>query len=142
MPTPVAWGFSFPGHIATRRVPLPHRCLRRDLQDRRGEVHPSRLDDPRLVDLSLDDLVTHQREDPAADEERPRVAVPIDARSTTRIVAVAGGRASLERSQFTQQQTAIAQKKQGRRLGAELADAGLAASDDRQAEQTVQSAFP
>src|SRR5688572_29732477 len=45
----------------------------------RREIRAPHLADAARLEPALDDLVAEQREDAAAKEERPRVAVPVDA---------------------------------------------------------------
>src|SRR5688572_10664697 len=65
--------------------------IRREGQ-RRREVHAPQLLNAARAQLALDNLVAHEREDPAADEERPRVAIPVDARDAAVVVARAATR--------------------------------------------------
>ncbi|MEI2757692.1 MAG: hypothetical protein V9F46_14705 [Chitinophagaceae bacterium] len=124
--------------VRRRRESSPTR-LPRHLQDRRGEVHPPGLDDPPFVNVAFDDLVAHQREYPSAHEGRSRVAVPVNARGAAAVVALVGRRGQLERPQLAERQRAIAQEEQCRRSLARLARRRLAAADDRQADEAVES---
>src|SRR5690606_16908197 len=52
---------------------------RRALRRRRREIEPPRLANPPIAERTFDQLRTRKAEYAAADEQRPRVAVPIDA---------------------------------------------------------------
>src|SRR5262245_53157769 len=53
----------------------------------RREVDAPRLTHRGAADVALDELIAHQREHAIAQEDRPRIAVPIDTRRLARIVA-------------------------------------------------------
>src|SRR5690348_16753554 len=56
----------------------------------RREVDAPRLAHRCAADVALDELIAHQCEHPIAQEDRPRIAVPIDAARLARIVAHVG----------------------------------------------------
>src|SRR4029450_11779452 len=67
------------------------------------------------------------------EEQRPRVAVPVDARGTAMVVRSRAAR--VERADLLKVEFLVRQEKHGSRLAMELARGALAGSDDRQAEQ-------
>ncbi|KFB76333.1 MAG: hypothetical protein AW06_002600 [Candidatus Accumulibacter cognatus] len=62
------------------------------------EVDAPGFDDTLLVELALDDLVAHQREDPAPQEERTRIPLPVHTRGAATIVALLARRARVQPS--------------------------------------------
>src|SRR6185503_115847 len=102
---------------------------------RRGEVDAPHFLDAARAHLALDDLVAHEGEDAAADEERTRVAVPVDTRSAAAVVAAGGMR--VERADLAQGELPVREEQHGGRFAAQLARGGFPRPDDRQAEQAV-----
>src|SRR5215510_1915670 len=84
---------------------------------------------------SLDDLVAEQREDPTAQEEWARIAVPVHARGPAPVIR-RSFRLRGEISYFFQSQHIIAQEQDGRRSVDQMQIAGTTAPADREAEQS------
>src|SRR3954466_3770443 len=99
------------------------------------EVHAAQLVDAAGAELSFDELVAHQREDAALEEERPGIAVPVDARSAAAVVVAA--RTRVERADLDQLQLPGRQEDYGGGFASKLPRCGFAGIDDRQAEQSA-----
>src|SRR3954462_13739415 len=99
------------------------------------EVHAAQLVDAAGAELSFDELVAHQREDAALEEERPGIAVPVDARSAAAVVVAA--RPRVEGADLGQVERLGGQEDYGGGFGANLPRCRFAGTDDRQAEQSV-----
>src|SRR5215475_13218514 len=98
-------------------------------------IDAARLPHMAVRQRSLDDLVAEQCEDPTAQEEWARIAVPVHARGSAPVI-----RRSIllrgESSYFFQAQHIIAQEQDGRRSVDQMPVAGTTAPADREAEQS------
>src|SRR5262245_53139927 len=98
-------------------------------------IDAARLPQMAVRQRSLGDLEAEQRDDPAAQEDWARVAVPVHARGPAPVI-----RRSIplrgEISYFFQPQHIIAQEQDGRRSFDQMPVAGTTAPADREAEQS------
>src|SRR5436190_964161 len=99
------------------------------------KVGAAQLLDAAGAELSFDDLVAHQREDAAFEKERPRIAVPVDARCAAAVVVAT--RTRVEGAELGQLQLLVREKEYRCRFAVKLPGGGFAGTDDRQAEQSV-----
>src|SRR6266542_4958486 len=98
-------------------------------------IDAARLPHMAVRQRSLDDLVAEQCEDPTAQEEWARIAVPVHARGSAPVIR-RSFRLRGEISYFFQAQHIIAQEQDGRRSVDQMPVAGTTAPADREAEQS------
>src|SRR5215468_8864954 len=98
-------------------------------------IDAARLPHMAVRQRSLDDLVAEQCEDPTAQEEWARVAVPVHARGSAPVLR-RSFRLRGEISYFFQAQHVIAKEQDGRRSVDQMPVAGTTAPCDREAEQS------
>src|SRR5262249_36338667 len=98
-------------------------------------IDAARLPHMAVRQRSLDDLVAEQCDDPTAQEEWARVAVPVHARGSAPVIR-RSFRLRCEISYFFQAQHIIAQEQDGRRSFDQMPVAGTTAPADREAEQS------